>query len=79
MWKSIGEARLREKREIIEQFTEDDSSSGETNEKELKLLLNSIRIARSQDSDDESQRKKDNDSSGNLQVGAVERSADRPN
>ena len=68
MWKSIGEARLREKREIIEQFTEDDSSSGETNEKELKLLLNSIRIARSQDSDDESQRKKDNDSSGNLQV-----------
>ena len=68
MWKSIGESRLREKREIIEQFAEDDSSSGEGNAEELRLLLNSIRIARSQDSDDDSQRKKDTDSSGNVQV-----------
>ena len=69
MWKSIGEARLREKREIIEQFMEEESESGESNNtEELRLLLNSIRIARAQDSDDESQQKKDKKSSGDGQI-----------
>ena len=68
MWKSIGEARLREKKEIIEQFMEDASDSEElSNTKELKLLLNSIRIARAQDSDDES-RKQDKNFLGDAQI-----------